>query len=337
MAVQGELNWVNVLRAWSMAGVYLWHSEVYCGGDRILSVFISPACMAVFFFVSGYLFFRKAHDAGQTQTWRHQLGNVFFRLVVPTMFFAALLYVPKALFHHQALCWSDFGFSVVGGTTFWFTSALALIQISAIGLLWLMRLVNLSRRLTMAMMMVVGACLWLGFTQTDAPFNAFPWSFTSGMHYFLFFALGGFFSTSPMLNASSYPRHAFLLIIPFFAYVVLCLLVGQPNAMLDHLLRLVAAMAGIAWLVPLACLAPSARWQTFVGRNSIAFYFLCGLMPAFWAFFLRHVGFEGMWAVPATFALSFTLSDCVSWLLRHCAPYLFDLRKLKPRSRLGMQ
>lgn len=334
MAVQGELNWVNVLRAWSMAGVYLWHSEVYCGGDRILSVFISPACMAVFFFVSGYLFFRKAHDAGQTQTWRHQLGNVFFRLVVPTMFFAALLYVPKTLFHRQVASWAGFGFSVVGGTTFWFTSALALIQISAIGLLWLMRLVNLSRRLTMAMMMVVGACLWLGFTQIHAPFNAFPWSFTSGMHYFIFFVLGGCFSASSLLNDYSRPRHPFLLVLPFAVYVVLCLLVGQPNAMLDHLLRLVAAMVGLACFVPLACLVPPSRWQTFVGRNSIAFYFLCGLMPALLAFLFRHFGFEGGWAVPAVFLLSFMLSGCTSWLLRRYTPSLFDLRELKPTSRV---
>lgn len=334
MAAQGELNWVNVLRAWSMAGVYLWHSEVYCGGDRILSVFISPACMAVFFFVSGYLFFRKAHDAGQTQTWRHQLGNVFFRLVVPTMFFAALLYVPKALFHHQALCWSDFGFSVVGGTTFWFTSALALIQISAIGLLWLIRLVNLSRRLTMAMMMVVGACLWLGFTQIHAPFNAFPWSFTSGMHYFIFFVLGGCFSASSLLNDYSRPRHPFLFVLPFVVYVVLSLFVGHPHAMLDHLLRLVAAMVGLACFVPLACLVPPSRWQTFVGRNSIAFYFLCGLMPALLAFLFRHFGFEGGWAVPAVFLLSFMLSGCTSWLLRRYTPSLFDLRELKPTSRV---
>lgn len=332
MAAQGELNWVNVLRAWSMAGVYLWHSEVYCGGDRILSVFISPACMAVFFFVSGYLFFRKAHDAGQTQTWRHQLGNVFFRLVVPTMFFAALLYVPKALFHHQALCWSDFGFSVVGGTTFWFTSALALIQISAIGLLWLMRLVNLSRRLTMAMMMVVGACLWLGFTQIHAPFNAFPWSFTSGMHYFIFFVLGGCFSASSLLNDYSRPRHPFLFVLPFVVYVVLSLFVGHPHAMLDHLLRLVAAMVGLACFVPLACLVPPSRWQTFVGRNSIAFYFLCGLMPALLAFLFRYFGFEGGWAVPAVFLLSFMLSGCTSWLLRRYTPSLFDLRELKSTS-----
>lgn len=334
MAAQGELNWVNVLRAWSMAGVYLWHSEVYCGGDRILSVFISPACMAVFFFVSGYLFFRKAHDAGQTQTWRHQLGNVFFRLVVPTMFFAALLYVPKALFHHQALCWSDFGLSVFGGTTFWFTSALALIQISAIGLLWLMRLVNLSRRLTMAMMMVVGACLWLRFTQIHAPFNAFPWSFTSGMHYFIFFVLGGCFSASSLLNDYSRPRHPFLFVLSFVVYVALSLFVGHPHAMLDHLLRLVAAMAGLACFVPLACLVPPSRWQTFVGRNSIAFYFLCGLMPALMAFLFRHFGFEGGWAVPAVFLLSFMLSGCTSWLLRRYTPSLFDLRELKPTSRV---
>ena len=186
----------------------------------------------------------------------------------------------------------------------------------------------------MAMMMVVGACLWLGFTQIHAPFNAFPWSFTSGMHYFIFFVLGGCFSASSLLNDYSRPRHPFLFVLPFAVYVVLSLFVGHPHAMLDHLLRLVAAMVGLACFVPLACLVPPSRWQTFVGRNSIAFYFLCGLMPALLAFLFRHFGFEGGWAVPAVFLLSFMLSGCTSWLLRRYTPSLFDLRELKPTSRV---
>ena len=66
MADRAELNWVNVMRAMCMMGVYVWHSETFTSAPDVLTPLISPFCMAAFFFVSGYLFYRKAfceHDA----------------------------------------------------------------------------------------------------------------------------------------------------------------------------------------------------------------------------------------------------------------------------------
>ena len=126
------LNWANALRAWCMVGVYLWHGEVFCGSHPFLSTYISPVCMAAFFFVSGFLFFRKYDVLTDGNFWRTEAENVFFRLAVPTMLFAALLYVPKVFFHQASPSLPDFMLAVFGGTAFWFTSSLVLIQLAAV-------------------------------------------------------------------------------------------------------------------------------------------------------------------------------------------------------------
>lgn len=98
MAAQGELNWVNVLRAWSMAGVYLWHCEEYCGGGRTLSLFISPVCMAVFFFVSGYLFFVKLMDPASRRLGIINLVMYSFALWYPRCSLPHCSMSPKPFF-----------------------------------------------------------------------------------------------------------------------------------------------------------------------------------------------------------------------------------------------
>ncbi|MBR1593882.1 MAG: acyltransferase family protein [Alloprevotella sp.] len=324
-----DLNWANALRAWCMVGVYLWHGEVFCGSHPFLSTYISPVCMAAFFFVSGFLFFRKYDVLTDGNFWRTEAENVFFRLAVPTMLFAALLYVPKVFFHQASPSLPDFMLAVFGGTAFWFTSALVLIQLAALLFLCATSPVR-SLTLRFGALLAVSLCLWVGYMQVDAPFNAFPWSFTSAMRYFLFFALGGCCCRSRLLNGETPPRRIAVWAIPLLAaYVVLSSSIGQSQALLDHTLRLLAALAGIAALVPLALVAPSWRWQRFMGRKTIVFYFVCGLLPALVAHACRHFGLVGEAAVLPTSLLSLATAAVVAKLLSRYASALFDLRKLK--------
>lgn len=323
-----ELNWANALRAWCMLGVYLWHSETFCGGDRLLTPYISPVCMAAFFFVSGFFFFRRYAGVALRDSWPVGMSNIFFRLVVPTVIFATLLYVPKSFYHHSPLSAAEFCGSVLGGTAFWFTSALVLMQLLALLLLGLMGNAVSIRTRTLVLVLL-SLCLWVGFMQIDAPFNAFPWSYTSAMRYFLFFAIGGCCSRCERLNGDS-PRvcaaaWAILLLLP---YVALSCSIGQPQAFLDHVLRLLAALVGVPMLLLLSRCAPLWRWQTFMGRNTIVFYFLCGLLPAVSASLCRLVGLEGNAAMLPTFFLSIVTAWGASWLVKRYFPALFDLRKL---------
>lgn len=87
MADRAELNWVNVMRAMCMMGVYVWHSETFTSAPDVLTPLISPFCMAAFFFVSGYLFYRKAFCEHDAKFYATCFSNILFRLVLPTLLF----------------------------------------------------------------------------------------------------------------------------------------------------------------------------------------------------------------------------------------------------------
>ena len=55
-----KITWINYVKAISMICVYFVHSGLYYGLDTsLINTFIHPFYVNAFFFVSGYLFFRK--------------------------------------------------------------------------------------------------------------------------------------------------------------------------------------------------------------------------------------------------------------------------------------
>lgn len=55
-----KLNWVDAIKAICMIAVYLLHSEKYYGTAGVsYGYVVQPFYVNAFFFVSGYLFFRK--------------------------------------------------------------------------------------------------------------------------------------------------------------------------------------------------------------------------------------------------------------------------------------
>lgn len=60
MADQKNLYWINAARAFAIMGVFLSHVQaIYGFSIGIVHRFISPWYVNAFFFISGYLLFRK--------------------------------------------------------------------------------------------------------------------------------------------------------------------------------------------------------------------------------------------------------------------------------------
>lgn len=311
------------MRALCMVGVYVWHSETYTPTSEVLTPFIAPFCMAAFFFVSGYLFYRKASREEGSSFYSEGLSNIFFRLVLPTILISILLYIPRTVFHGQGTSFADFLLCTVGGTTLWFTWALALIQLLALLLL------RIGMKNIWALLLV-GMLLWLGRTQVDAPFSAFPWSYTSAMRYFVFFVLGGCFLKVEYLKFFSDRR----LQVPSFlvclvAYLAICRFIPRTEPMLNYTIFLFAALFGTLAMLFLARLSPYSRWLSFVGRRSISFYFLCSAVPAVVGRVVVHFGVEGGLLVAIVFLFSIVLASIISWGLWRWLPWLFDMRRWK--------
>lgn len=73
-----KLNWVDSIKAVCMIAVYLLHSEMYYGTAGVSYGYaVQPFYVNAFFFVSGYLFFRKYLN--QQMLTNTNLGGVLAR------------------------------------------------------------------------------------------------------------------------------------------------------------------------------------------------------------------------------------------------------------------
>ena len=57
--MSNRLNWIDTLKAICMIGVYIAHSEAFTKGDSMLNKAVQPFYVNAFFFISGYLLFKK--------------------------------------------------------------------------------------------------------------------------------------------------------------------------------------------------------------------------------------------------------------------------------------
>ena len=121
-----RIVWVDVARGVAMLAILLFHTEM-----RYAEVEIIPYSMyvenflALFFFVSGYLFVSPKRQF----TLRGKLVSIAKRLVVPYVLFVSLMAVPKAYAHGDDLTlWSFLG-GLVSGRASWFVSALIVVSL----------------------------------------------------------------------------------------------------------------------------------------------------------------------------------------------------------------
>lgn len=148
-----NIKWINTARALCMISVYLLHSEFYYGDAGFSYGYaLTPFYVNTFFFISGYLLFKKYMKVPETicfpkKEYHKLIANVIFRLVIPTLVFSTLIYIPKMIFHGNPLSFGQYLHDVWGGTSYWFTSALSVAQI-------LLAVLLLSQRSHMAFYVV---------------------------------------------------------------------------------------------------------------------------------------------------------------------------------------
>ena len=292
-------GWIDTTRAACMLVIYLFHAYVYCQlFDQRLMGLISVT-INVFVVVSGYLFYQNhAADSPRQLSLAADLRRVMSRLVWPTVLFAAVLFVPKMWFNRAELQWSVFFYNVLGGMTFWFTSALAVTQL-------LFSLLFSAKRIPQAWhLLLVLPFFLLGYF--DATLENFPWHWKDGFEFTLYFALGGYYFRHERGFNILFRRFRVSIIILYSALSLIYAFWPNPASFL------IFNVASFPMALSLfRCTPKGHRFLSFIGRNSLMFYLLCGLTPAAWTTLLCHtigIHFWSPWVV-------FPLSLITSWLL----------------------
>ncbi len=120
-----RIVWVDMARGLAMLTILWAHTSVYYADGFASSYTLMVLnALAVFFFVSGYLFMSpdKEFSVG------HKLRSVFRSLVVPYLLFTLAMAFPKAVAHGSDVNLLSLIMPVLNGEASWFVSSLIVVQ-----------------------------------------------------------------------------------------------------------------------------------------------------------------------------------------------------------------
>lgn len=188
--------WIDAAKAICMISVYLCHCKAYYGVNGFtLGNIVKPFYVNAFYFVSGYLFFGKWLSEKTSTNFNREgvsgLKTILFRLVIPTVLFSTFNYIPKMLFHDSGINGSQFMFDVLGGISYWFTSAMVVSQIILLSLIFATKQKSIWIYVGMSIILFFTGLYLNRLRIGSTPDEFFPWFYQTGMEYTLIITLGG--------------------------------------------------------------------------------------------------------------------------------------------------
>ncbi|MDO5460090.1 MAG: acyltransferase [Bacteroidales bacterium] len=330
-------HWIDCLKAICIICVYIAHCEsFYYEGESIASFLVAPFYVNAFFFISGYLLFKKQFNNNRIENYtfkreyRQDLCNILFRLVIPTIIFSAIIYLPK---NNGIFDLRNFILNVLGGTSLWFTSALAVSQLVIFTLL-LSRRTNIWFYVVFTFLLLLGT-FCLGDVRSKAAEEYFPWYWQTGLIYTFLMILGGVYSryerrinnamNKPLTLMAAFGILATIMMFAWNGTTMLCLgLSGKGN-----ILGYSTIITSILLLIYIAKAIPKNRFTDFIGKQSIVFYFLSGAVPTTLLPLIKKIPLDNSCIIcTAYITLSLIASYIATYMVTRYVPFILDFRNL---------
>ena len=331
------IYWINAAKAISIIAVFFIHSQL-CYGCMLdcIDKFVYTWYVNAFFVVSGYLLFWKQLTSPKIDEGRKLyitsgggrllFQNIVFRIVIPSIIFSTIEFVPSCIIQGRGI---DIGFALfktIGGGTYWFTSALVVSELILLGL-FCTRKRNVWFYTAISLLLGVVGLMVVKF---DISQNGI-WAWRQGLIALIYLAMGGL--------CWRYEKHIdklkkwWLALSLLVIYIFLILFCKNNNPLISTLqiqpLGFLTSTIACLLLVWLCKMLPEMKCLTFIGQNTIGFYFMSGALPVVLSLFVhKFLSVQSQIGVSLVFVGSFVIGLCAVYLMNRFVPWLFDLRVL---------
>lgn len=344
-ATRKDILWINYVKAFSIIGVFFVHCGLYYGlFTGSINTFIHPFYVNAFFFVSGYLFFRKqlseeliGQDIGEYLNGggKALVLSIVCRLAFPTLLFSIIEFFPSYILRGYEFELSTFFYKTIGGCTYWFTAALVVAEL-------LLFLLLLTRRknvwfyfICSIVLFGLGQCLVKNGISLFSSYPSLPWHYKHGLLAILFLAFGGLYWRYEI--AINKLMNKYVLAVMLVSYVVVLFI--APNyfrvliSMLDvNIPGIVLSLLAIIILIELCKLLPTSKLLNYIGKNTIGLYFMSGALLVVLSMLMHCVmSFTNYGGLALVFLGSLGIGIVAVSLMDRFAPWLFDFRKFWKR------
>lgn len=340
MQQKKELNWVNTAKALCIIAVLFVHSENYYRMRlEMVNPFICGFYVNAFFMISGYLLFKKqlSSPAIESDCAQYVIGgaksliyNIFFRIYIPMVIFSAIEFLPKIAIAHRPFVIEDMVVETVGAGTYWFTSALLIAEV-------LIALLLLTRRKSV-WFYVIMLCLvsTAGMYLYDiGVFRLYrePFFVSRGTLACLFLGFGAIYwkyertLDKIVCKYNVLPLVALYIYLGYFSPATPRFMVSMGD--MDSL-GYFYGFLGSVLLFWFCKQLPELKPVTFIGRNSICFYFMSGALPITLSIVAKRIHPEQTISMLMfIFIITLFISYLVSVVIVRYLLWMLDIRKIK--------
>ena len=340
-----DIYWINALKAICMIFVFFGHSELYYGATiGPINWFRLTFNTNAFFFISGYLLFWKQLTSPRidadfqqyvtgTGGIRKTSGNILFRIIIPSIIFAIVVFLPKNLLRGTSFTAKEFIYDTIGGTTFWFTSALVIAEF-----LLLILLMSRRKSIWFYVPFCVGlAALGLYLSRANIDLvrgtGSFPWHYKQALISMVYIVAGGIYwryekTIRRVLNK-------WVLLVLTVAFVAVVLIWHNKMEFITSLCRInllgyFVTLWSIVLLIELCRAIPQIKALSYIGQNTMGYYFLSGAVPNVFAVLaLKLIPGIHQWTLIILWIINLLVATVFVKIINRWMPWLFDLRLLK--------
>lgn len=321
--------------------MYFVHSGLYYGlFTGHINKFIHPFYVNAFFIVSGYLFFLKYLSPKFSNQNKKSflygggnalINNVLYRLAIPTVLFSTMEFFPSHLLRGHEFTFSTFMYKTLGGCTYWFTSALVVVQI-------VMYLLLLTRKKTVwfyflcsGMLFVLGRYWVENDISLFLSYPSLPWQYKHGIYALIFFAFGGLYWRYESIIIKMMNKYVLFIMTIIYATALLlcpdefCVLVSMLDVNIPGIFL---GLLSTIILIEFCKFMPMSKLLNYLGNNTLGLYFMSGALPIVSSMVVNKFLPTNFYGLMIVFVGSLTFALVAVYLINKFTPWLFDLRLL---------
>ena len=329
-----NLVWINLIKGFCILLVYLNHSEIFYGisTDWFIRLY-QPFFVNLFFIISGYLLFKKYVYIDKCQKFNTggYLKNILFRIIIPSIIFTTIIFFPKQIIRGQDIEIQKFLNDTIGGCSAWFTSAFAIAQLLLV-IFFKYKCSKISIYIIYGFILTI-----IANYLTISGFDINYYYFKSGMIATLFISIGGlYFKYEDKI--SRVLQNKWSLIINSLFLILYVYITTKTNILLSSVNSGFVNVAGVIFatyisinIILLIKQLPDIPVVSFIGKNSIVFYFLSGAIPNVIAIIAQHVLPVSLIGLLVVCVLSVILAYAAVYIITLYFPWLTDVRLIKSK------
>lgn len=314
-----------------MVAILLFHTEMYYAGyDIIPYSFYVENALAMFFFLSGYLFYK---DNGTIHP-KQKIFSIAVNLIIPYFIFTTLIALPKALAHGEEINILTLASEIILGEASWFIAALIVAEIIFSLLLWITR----GRHIILIPVIIILTALAFAIGNLEnANYNTYNfWHINEALLALLFLYLGYAYhqfekSLTPRI-AYLVPLAACLIILKYIEYRYEWKMVMGPIVVTSIPTFLCDCIISCLLLTTLFKRISSFKFLSWTGSHCLVYYFICGGVPLLTAKIMTSIGLpynDQYWRVALVFIIVYIVATAITWFIYRYLPFMVSVRKRK--------